>query len=71
MATDISAAALGFIEGDVSKNQEMVAKIQQTISSTITYYTLTLKPVQNGPFSAQIDLVVGNLQLPKQIDLSL
>ena len=71
MPSDVELSALGFVEGDISKNQEMITKFNQQISSTVTYYTLTLKPVQNGPFAAQYDLVVQNLQLPKQIDLSL
>jgi hypothetical protein len=71
MATDIPLSALGLVEGDISKNQEMITKFQKQIADTVTYYALTLKPVQNGPFAAQYDISVQNLQLPKQIDLSL
>jgi len=67
---DISATALGFVEGDVQANQKMMQLFQQQISQTTTFYTLTLKPVQNGPFAAQYDITVQDLQLPKQVDLS-
>jgi hypothetical protein len=63
--------ALGLIISDISKNAARVAAFQQQIAQATTFYTLTLKPVQNGPFAAEYDLVVGNLQLPKQVDLSL
>ena len=71
MATDISLQALGFVTDDIQRNQKMMQLFQQQISQTTTFYTLTLRPVQNGPFAAQYDITVGNLQLPKQVDLSL
>jgi hypothetical protein len=63
--------ALGLVVSDISKNAAKVAAFQQQVAAATTYYTLTLKPVQNGPFSAVYDLIVSDLQLPKQVDLSL
>jgi hypothetical protein len=68
--SDIPASALGIVDTNVSGNQAVVAAVQQQISATQTFYRLTLKPLQNGPFAAQYDITVQNLQLPKQVDLS-
>jgi hypothetical protein len=35
-----------------------------------TYYRLALKPVTNGPFVAEYEVVTTQLQIPKQIDLA-
>lgn len=70
MATDISAAELGLVLGDLTKNQHAADMLQQQIAATATWYTLTLKPVQNGPFAKQYDLVTTNLQLPAQVNLA-
>lgn len=66
----IDFSALGLVSTDLSHVQDKLNEIQQGIAKTTTYYTLTLKPVQNGPFSAQYDLKVGNLELPQQINLA-
>jgi hypothetical protein len=59
------------VPGDAANAaQELVNRIQQAISQTATWYTLVLRPVQNGPFAAQFDITVSNLELPQQIDLA-
>jgi hypothetical protein len=59
------------VPGDAANAaQALVNRIQQAISQTATWYTLVLKPVQNGPFAAEFDITVSNLELPKQIDLA-
>lgn len=68
--SDITAGQLGLVLGDVSKNQEVANQLQQMISQTTTWYTLVLKPVQNGPFAAQYDLQLSNLELPQQVNLA-
>ncbi len=59
--------------GPVLAAQDLAIALQRTqaiVSAARTSYTLTLRPVQNGPFAAEYDLKLTNLQLPKQIDLS-
>jgi hypothetical protein len=59
------------VPGDAANAaQELVNRIQQAISQTATWYTLVLRPVQNGPFSGQYDITVSNLELPQQINLA-
>lgn len=40
------------------------------LTSTPTWYELVLRPVVNGPFSAEYDISVTTLAVPKQIDLA-
>ncbi len=42
----------------------------QALARTPTFYQLVLKPVVNGPFSAEYDIPVSSLALPLQIDLT-
>jgi hypothetical protein len=59
------------VPGDAANAaQALVNRIQQAISQTATWYTLVLKPVQNGPFAAQYDITVSNLELPQQVNLA-
>ena len=47
-----------------------VQAYQSQIAATQTWYVLTLKPVQNGPFAAEWDLDTTPLQLPNQFAVS-
>jgi hypothetical protein len=59
------------VPGDAANaTQAFVNSVQQAISQTATWYTLVLRPVQNGPFAAEFDITVSNLELPQQINLA-
>lgn len=60
-------------ESSVKKNTQAMTVLdifQQRVAATTTWYVLVLPPVQNGPFAAQYDVVVSNLELPQQINLA-
>jgi hypothetical protein len=54
-----------------SKAQDQIAQFQKTISQSQSVYTLSLLPVQNGPFAAEYDINVTPLSIPKQADLAI
>ena len=62
--------ASGYTSIDQIQSAYAKQTLQNSLKAIRTWYTISLKNVQNGPFDAEYDTQVGPMVLPKQIDLS-